>query len=124
MLDNAVALVDAETWEVLFENAQFFRWFPAAVEEVEILTERVPEFNVERAKSRLEADRPYSFETKSRTLWRAITSSSESSSSRRRKSTPRKSAIEGILRKGIGQHRTRKAPRHEPRGLGGVRTDR
>ena len=66
MLDNAVALVDAETWEVLFENAQFFRWFPAAVEEVEILTERVPEFNVERAKSRLEADRPYSFETKSR----------------------------------------------------------
>jgi adenylate cyclase len=63
-LDTAVALVDAETWEILFENAQFFRWFPADVEEDGVLADRVPGFDAERAASRLTADRPYAFETK------------------------------------------------------------
>lgn len=63
-LDSAVALVDADDWSVLFENAKFFRWFPGTGGDDELLTTRMPDFRAERAKSRLEAGRPFKFEMK------------------------------------------------------------
>ncbi len=65
-LDLGVALVDAADWQILFENAQFFRWFPPGTGDVETLADRLPDLNQDRAVSRLDAGRPYGFETKSR----------------------------------------------------------
>ena len=65
-LDHGVALVTADDWQILFENAQFFRWFPPGTADVETLVDRVGDLNTERAASRVEAGRAYSFETKSR----------------------------------------------------------
>jgi hypothetical protein len=55
-INTAVALVDAETWAVTFENACFFRWFPARADsEDDTLLTRVEELDVDRAASRLES---------------------------------------------------------------------
>ncbi len=64
-LDHGVALVGAEDWQIVFENAQFFRWFPPGTADVETLRDRVPGLNTERAVSRVAAGRAYSFESKS-----------------------------------------------------------
>lgn len=61
-LDDGVALVDSGSWEILFENAKFFGWFPPAVDDVEKLSDRVPGLNIDRAAARLEAGRNYSFD--------------------------------------------------------------
>jgi class 3 adenylate cyclase len=63
-LSLGLAIVDSRSWEVVFENARFFRWFPPEGEDDTSLVERVPEFNVGIAESRLEKDRAYTFETK------------------------------------------------------------
>lgn len=65
-LDMALAVVDAESWEILFENARFFQWFPSGPDESESIADRVPDLKIDRANSRVEAARPYVFETKSR----------------------------------------------------------
>ena len=62
-LNVGVAVVEAKNWRVLFENAKFFTWFPPESDADEPLTERMPKFNASRALSRIQADRPYSFET-------------------------------------------------------------
>jgi adenylate cyclase len=64
LLGVGLAVVDAETLCVHFENAAFFKWFPPTGDPDEPLAARVPEFNADRAASRLEAGRSYSFETK------------------------------------------------------------
>ncbi len=64
-LNTGVAIVDLETWEVIFENACFFKWFPPSEDADEPLTERLPRFKADRALSRLEAGRPYTYEVNS-----------------------------------------------------------
>lgn len=61
-LGVALALVDQDEWNIHFENANFFKWFPPVSDADEPLTARMPRFKAERADSRLEAGRPYSFE--------------------------------------------------------------
>jgi len=59
-LKAGVALVQIEDWQILFENANFFSWFPPGSDADEPLSERIPGFNEERARSRIENGRPYS----------------------------------------------------------------
>lgn len=59
-----LAIVDPEDWQIIFENASFFKWFPPTGETDEPLSARIPELKPDRAESRLEAGRSYSFETK------------------------------------------------------------
>jgi adenylate cyclase len=62
-LKNGVAIVKPETWEILFENANFFKWFPPASDADEPLTARLSGLNTSRALSRLQEGRSFSFET-------------------------------------------------------------
>jgi class 3 adenylate cyclase len=64
-LDYGVAVVEAESLEIVFENSKFFHWFPPDGIEPETLVRRVPDLNVERAQTRIERGRGYQFETKS-----------------------------------------------------------
>jgi class 3 adenylate cyclase len=71
-LRTGVALVQTEDWQILFENANFFKWFPPSRDADEPLTERIPNFNEERALSRIEKGRPYSLEIEAETGGRSI----------------------------------------------------
>lgn len=62
VLNVGVAVVDPDSWEVIFENASFFRSFAPGSDADEPLTSRIPGFNASRAKSRLQEGRPYSLE--------------------------------------------------------------
>jgi len=61
-LNIGIAIIKAETWEVVFENANFFKWFPPGEDADEPFTSRMPRFKADRARSRIEGGRPYSFE--------------------------------------------------------------
>lgn len=61
-LSIGVAIGEPEEWTVLFENANFFKWFPPSSDADEPLTARLPGFNAERALKRLQAERAYKFE--------------------------------------------------------------
>jgi class 3 adenylate cyclase len=63
-LTLGIAIVDQDDWIVLFENPNFFKWFPSTGDSSELLLERIPDFNAEKAEKRLGAGRSYSFETK------------------------------------------------------------
>ncbi len=65
-LSVGVACVEPEGWAVLFENANFFAWFPPESDADEPLTSRLPGFNPSRAMARIEAGRTYSFETEAK----------------------------------------------------------
>jgi class 3 adenylate cyclase len=71
-LSSAIALVEPEEWTVLFENANFFKWFPPGSDVDEPLTSRLPKFDPSRAQTRFQAGRPYGFETESASGQRAI----------------------------------------------------
>ncbi|HSK17312.1 MAG TPA: adenylate/guanylate cyclase domain-containing protein [Gaiellaceae bacterium] len=62
-LGVGIAVCDPATWEVQFENASFFQWFPPDGEADQPLPDRVAGFDADRARSRLEKGRPYRFET-------------------------------------------------------------
>ena len=64
-LDVAVAIVVIETWEILFENAKFFQWFPPGEDPDELLNARISQFRPDRAIKRLDGSRPYKFEVAS-----------------------------------------------------------
>ncbi len=64
-LKIGVAIVRIESWEILFENANFFKWFPPGEDPDAPMTERVSQFKPDRAQSRLEAGRPFTFEVAS-----------------------------------------------------------
>jgi adenylate cyclase len=64
-LSVGFAIVDQTDWSVLFENARFFKWFPPGAEIDGPVNARLPGFNANRASSRAESGRPYSFETES-----------------------------------------------------------
>lgn len=62
-LTIAVAIVDPQNWEIIFENASFLKWFPPEGDADEPLTKRLTGFNETRASSRLQGGRAYSYET-------------------------------------------------------------
>ena len=64
-LNTGVAIVEMETWEVIFENACFFKWFPPGEDADEPLTKRLPRFKADRALSRIQAGRAYTYEVDS-----------------------------------------------------------
>ena len=52
-IDTAVALVEAQTWTVKFENACFFKWFPVDADvDDDTLPGRIDNFLPDRATSR------------------------------------------------------------------------
>jgi class 3 adenylate cyclase len=57
-----VAVADPDTWEIGFENAAFFEWFPPETGEEVHLGRRLPGLDEGKARDRLEAGRPYRFE--------------------------------------------------------------
>ncbi len=71
-LDTAIALVEPDTWAVVFENAKFFQWFPPGAETDEPLTQRIQSLNAERAATRLEDRRKYSFDCETKVGPRTI----------------------------------------------------
>ena len=64
-LSIGIAIVETETWEVVFENANFFKWFPPGEDADEPFSSRVPRFNPDRALSRIEKSRPYKLDVAS-----------------------------------------------------------
>ncbi len=62
-LKIGVAIVDSEDWNVLFENASFFKWFPPRSDADEPLPERMEGFNASRVLKRIQEGRAFSFET-------------------------------------------------------------
>jgi len=62
-LSIGVAIVNPDTWEIIFENACFFNWFAPAEDADAPLTKRMPGLNIDRAKTRLKDGRPFSCET-------------------------------------------------------------
>jgi adenylate cyclase len=60
-LSTGIAVADPETWAVLYENNRFSEWFPAETDGAK-LTDRLPEFNMERARQRIDKGRAYRFE--------------------------------------------------------------
>ena len=62
-LSVGVAIVNPDTWEVIFENACFFNWFAPPEDADAPLTQRMPGLNFDRAKTRLKDGRPYTCET-------------------------------------------------------------
>jgi len=61
-LNYGVALVDSKTWQVIFENAKFFQWFPPTADGDDKLDLRLPGFKAERATDRISRGRPYTQE--------------------------------------------------------------
>ncbi|MGB7874486.1 MAG: adenylate/guanylate cyclase domain-containing protein [Anaerolineales bacterium] len=62
-LKIGVAIVEREEWNVLFENACFFKWFPPITDADEPLPERMPGFNASRIQNRIQEGRAFNFET-------------------------------------------------------------
>jgi class 3 adenylate cyclase len=65
-LKGACALVQRDDWQIVFENASFFQWFPAQGEGDSIVTNRLPDFDASKAGDRLGNDRPYRYEAVTR----------------------------------------------------------
>jgi adenylate cyclase len=72
ILSVGVAVIALDDWSVLFENANFFKWFPLSSDADEPLTDRLPDLNANRARSRLDAGRAYTYETESQAGGRAF----------------------------------------------------
>jgi adenylate cyclase len=64
-LSVGVALVEPESWAVVFENANFFKWFPPKSDADEPLNQRLPHLNVNLVKTRLQSGRPFTYEAQS-----------------------------------------------------------
>jgi class 3 adenylate cyclase len=65
-LDLGVALVDSTTWNVTYENARFFDWFPPDPERESLLDGRIPDVEIDKVKARLDAGRNFSVVTETR----------------------------------------------------------
>jgi adenylate cyclase len=66
ILGMGVAVVDLETWAVLFENARFFDTLPPGENADAPLTTRIPDLKPDRALTRIGKGRSYSFEFESK----------------------------------------------------------
>ena len=63
-LPTAIASFNLDTWQIDLENARFFQWFPAPVDQPEAgIDVRIPDLNVDRAASRLADGRPFLVES-------------------------------------------------------------
>jgi adenylate cyclase len=71
-LSVGLALVDQDDWSVVFENANFFKWFPPHEDADEPLTARMPSLKASRAQTRLQEGRPFAFETETQSGGRTI----------------------------------------------------
>ncbi|MFW6027512.1 MAG: hypothetical protein ACOC91_01760, partial [bacterium] len=58
-LESGAAIADPDTWQIAFENARFFQWFPPTADAEDALDARLPGLDRDRAESRLARDRPY-----------------------------------------------------------------
>ena len=58
----SVCLADGNSWDVRFENARFFKWFPPTDEDGSYLDRRLPELDADRARKRLGDNRPFTYE--------------------------------------------------------------
>jgi hypothetical protein len=63
-LDCAVAIVRFDGWEIVFENARFFRWFQPGADDSGTITGRIPSLKIDRAESRLEGGRTFNTDLK------------------------------------------------------------
>ena len=63
-LNAGVAVVDPDTLAVVFENGRFFEWFPPNEEIDDSLTARLPNLDLQQARSRIERRGKYSFDAK------------------------------------------------------------
>ncbi|MEE8519480.1 MAG: hypothetical protein V3S98_10190, partial [Dehalococcoidia bacterium] len=61
-LKAGIAVVDPESWSIVFENASFFKWFPPRENGDESLEGRIHGFNVGTAKESITDGRPYTLE--------------------------------------------------------------
>lgn len=61
-LNYGVALVERDSWQLKFENAKFFQWFPPPGDGDDSLDRRLPGFKTERAADRISRGRPYTQE--------------------------------------------------------------
>lgn len=61
-LNGACALVRRDDWQIAFENATFFQWFPAQGEGDGLITQRLPDFDAAKAAERLTNGRPHRYE--------------------------------------------------------------
>lgn len=71
-INAGVALVDPTTWQIEFENAKFFQWFPPGDDTDEALDVRLPDLDLSRAAARLDRRRTYGFECETRADSRPI----------------------------------------------------
>ena len=71
-INAGVAVVDPTNWQVEFENAKFFQWFPPAEDADETLEARLPGLDLSRAAARLDRRRSYGFECETRADSRPI----------------------------------------------------
>lgn len=71
-LTVGIALVQLDSWEILFENANFFKWFPPQSDADDPLPARLVGLNAERAASRIQKGRVYNFETETEAGGRSI----------------------------------------------------
>lgn len=71
-LGVGVAVVSQNDWSVLFENANFFKWFPPERDADEPVTARIPDLNASRVRSRLQDGRSFTFEIEAKAGGRTI----------------------------------------------------
>ena len=68
----AIAVVAPEDWEIEFENANFFKWFPPSGGDDEPLTSRITELKADLARDRLEKRKAFRFEVETETGGRSL----------------------------------------------------
>jgi adenylate cyclase len=71
-LNVGLAVANAENWGIVFENANFFTWFPPSSDADEPLPARLNGLNSKRALERIEQGRAYTFETEAQSSGRKI----------------------------------------------------
>jgi adenylate cyclase len=71
-LSCGLAIVQLDNWAIVFENANFFKWFPPGSDADEPLTARIPKFNSTRASERIQNGRSMSVEVEVQTGSRNI----------------------------------------------------
>jgi len=71
-LNTGVAVIDDETWSIIFENGNFFQWFPPGADPDAPLAARLPALNIERAKTRLRDRGRFTFETEAKAGGRSV----------------------------------------------------
>ncbi len=76
-IGDGVAVVDAETEAVVFENGRFFEWFPPDPDVGDSLAARLPAVDLEQARARVERRGSYRFEATSGTGARELTLAGE-----------------------------------------------